>query len=1064
MAMASRKEWTVPVATPGGKKGICYMSVFAPPNAILRVPSCRAALRAAILVLAVSLFPVAAHAQAVFINEIHYDNTGTDAGEAVEIAGPAGTDLSTYSIELYNGTGGVIYDTDVLSGLIPNQQNGFGTVSLSYPVNGIQNGAPDGVALVKSGVVIQFLSYEGSFTATNGTASGMTSTDIGVSELGTEAVGNSLQLQGTGNVYTNFTWAGPIGQTAGARNTGQTFVAAGEAAPSVSSTTPADNAVDVALSSNISINFSEGVNVTGTWFDITCSTSGGHTATVSGGPSSFTLDPDANFAGNETCTVTVFAAQVTDQDASDPPDNMAADYIFDFQTAAGCGSVTHLIHDVQGNGSSSPVAGNTVVIEGVVVGDYQGTGGLGGFFVQEEDADADADPDTSEGLFVFTSTAASLGDQVNVAGTVTEFNGLTELNTVTRVDVCASGQSVTASSVSLPFASTTDAERYEGMAVVFPQTLTVSEVFSLGRFGEVTLSSGGRLMNPTNVVAPGTPAVDMQAANDLNRIVLDDGKNAQNPDPTPFMFDEPNTAVTDPTLRVGDTTTGLSGVMNFAFGTYRVEAVGAPVFTADNARPVAAPAVGGTLKLAAANVLNYFNGNGAGGGFPTSRGADTAAEFTRQRNKIIASLATLNADVVGLMEMENDSTASENAAIEDLVDGLNAALGAGTYAFIDTDVIGPDEIRVALLYKPATVTPVGVTGVLLTGTFNGFSRPPIAQAFEDNANGERFIVVVNHLKSKGCGGATGQDLDQGDGQGCYNATRVQSASELLAWLATDPTTTDDPDVVIIGDLNSYLQEDPITTLEAGGYANLLETWIGTGAYSFLFQAQSGALDNALASPGFANAVTGVAEWHTNADEPPVLDYNTEFKSAAQQLLEVGTRYRAADHDALVIGLHFEPPPSLVNGGMELDDNADLMPDGWTGTGLSLLPGLDGRDCTTALGGSCSFRLRAASRTKRLAQTVPSGGQAGDSFHVTYAAKTQGVVARATSLPRAFLIFQAADGRTTSFAGPLPVGTRDWTSYTLDAIAPFDYVKVRVEFVNTTYLGTTWIDEAVLTRD
>src|SRR5688572_17179433 len=164
-------------------------------------------------------------APAVFINEIHYDNTGTDAGEFVEIAGPAGTDLSSYSIVLYNGAGGATYDTDALSGTIPNQQDGFGTVSLAYAANGIQNGSPDGVALVQGGTtVIQFLSYEGPLTATNGPAVGLTSTDMGVAENGTEPVGQSLRLIGSGTTYSDFTWSAPAAHTAGLVNTGQTFV------------------------------------------------------------------------------------------------------------------------------------------------------------------------------------------------------------------------------------------------------------------------------------------------------------------------------------------------------------------------------------------------------------------------------------------------------------------------------------------------------------------------------------------------------------------------------------------------------------------------------------------------------------------------------------------------------------------------------------------------------------------------------------------------------------------------------------------------------------------------
>lgn len=276
-----------------------------------------------------------AHAQtSVFINEIHYDNTGTDTGEAIEIAGPAGTNLTGWSIVLYNGAGGAVYDTDALSGVIPNQCNGFGTVVLNYPANGIQNGAPDGIALVNpSNVAVQFLSYEGSFVAVGGAANGMTSTDIGVLEVGNEAVGNSLRLSGTGQFYEDFTWNAPATSSFGACNTGQTFVGV-DTAPFVSSNTPADNATNIAVDANLTINFNEAVNVTGNWFAITGSSSTTYTATVGGGPQTFTLDPTPDFQNNETITVTIFAANVTDADANDPPDNMSVNHVFDFTTAA----------------------------------------------------------------------------------------------------------------------------------------------------------------------------------------------------------------------------------------------------------------------------------------------------------------------------------------------------------------------------------------------------------------------------------------------------------------------------------------------------------------------------------------------------------------------------------------------------------------------------------------------------------------------------------------------------------------------------------------------------------
>ncbi|MCB1045204.1 MAG: hypothetical protein KDC35_19845 [Acidobacteria bacterium] len=163
-------------------------------------------------------------AQAVFINEFHYDNTGTDTGEFVEIAGPAGTNLSGWSIVLYNGANGQSYDTIALTGLLPDQSMGGGTLSFLTP--GIQNGSPDGIVLYDGVSVVQFLSYEGSFTATNGVASGMTSTDVGVVESSSTPIGQSLQLIDIvdgAKVYTDFQWTGPVTESPGAVNTNQTL-------------------------------------------------------------------------------------------------------------------------------------------------------------------------------------------------------------------------------------------------------------------------------------------------------------------------------------------------------------------------------------------------------------------------------------------------------------------------------------------------------------------------------------------------------------------------------------------------------------------------------------------------------------------------------------------------------------------------------------------------------------------------------------------------------------------------------------------------------------------------
>jgi hypothetical protein len=182
-------------------------------------------------------------------------------------------------------------------------------------------------------------------------------------------------------------------------------------------------------------------------------------------------------------------------------------------------------------------------------------------------------------------------------------------------------------------------------------------------------------------------------------------------------------------------------------------------------------------------------------------------------------------------------------------------------------------------------------------------RVPVAQTFLDLAKGEVFTVVVNHLKSKGCTDATGADLDQGDGQACFNAARVSAAQALVEWIDANPTGIADDDVLVIGDLNSYAKEDPIDVFAGAGYVDLGRAFGGAGAYSFVFDGQWGYLDYALGSPSIVSQVTGAAEYHINADEPSVLDYNTNFKSANLiTTLFAPDEFRTSDHDPVLVGL------------------------------------------------------------------------------------------------------------------------------------------------------------------
>lgn len=179
-------------------------------------------------------------AAAVFINEFHYDNVNTDSNEAVEVIAPAGTSLSGWSVQLYNGSNGTRYATLPLSGTTSDQCGGHGVVTVSAA--GMQNGAPDGLALVNaSGQVIQFLSYEGSFTASDGAAAGMASSHVGVSETSSTPLGHSLQLAGSGSQASDFSWQNPAASSFGSCNPGQTLDGGSTPPPS---SPPSGNALE----------------------------------------------------------------------------------------------------------------------------------------------------------------------------------------------------------------------------------------------------------------------------------------------------------------------------------------------------------------------------------------------------------------------------------------------------------------------------------------------------------------------------------------------------------------------------------------------------------------------------------------------------------------------------------------------------------------------------------------------------------------------------------------------------------------------------------------------------
>jgi predicted extracellular nuclease len=645
------------------------------------------------------------------------------------------------------------------------------------------------------------------------------------------------------------------------------------------------------------------------------------------------------------------------------------------------------IHEVQGNGASSPLVGQTVIVTGIVVGDFQdglnGTNGdFNGFHVQEEDADADADPLTSEGIFVFDGSSpavnVAIGDLVQVQGVVSEFNTLTEITSFTGVSVLSSGNPLpTAAPLSLPVTAVSDFESYEGMRVTFPQALVISEYFNFDRFGEIVLTSR-RHLTPTAEFEPGSPQYT-QAVQDflLDKITLDDGRSTQNPDPAIH----PNGSVFDLTnlFRGGDTVANVTGIMDFSFGLYRIQPTQGADYAPANPRPAAPEDVGGRLRVASMNMLNFFLTLDYPTGNPLDnkcgplqnvecRGADAdqPTEFTRQRDKLLATLAGVNADVVGLNELENTLGVDPlGDPTNGIVTGLNAIFGPGTYSYIDTGVIGTDAIRVGLIYKTSTVVPVGGFEILDTTDDPRFldtkNRPSLAQTFEEIATGERFTVVVNHFKSKGSDCNDVGDPDLGDGQGNCSQTRKAAAEALVDWLATDPTGSNDPDFFIIGDLNSYDKEESIDALLAGGFSDLTYQFNGEDAYSYVFDGQTGYLDYILSNTTLSGQVTGITDWHVNADEPDLIDYDTSFKLPAQDAIYAPDAYRSSDHDPVIVGLNLLPQCNGQNATVYVDENGIIVGgpqngQAYSGTligtsGDDVIVGTESHDTILALGGN-----------------------------------------------------------------------------------------------------------------
>ena len=614
----------------------------------------------------------------------------------------------------------------------------------------------------------------------------------------------------------------------------------------------------------------------------------------------------------------------------------------------GPGLVDTPIPDIQavGEGDDSAMVGATVTTVGVVTASYPAAeSGLGatldGYTIQTPGSGGawDEGRASSDALFVYAGKKGQVpapGTCVRVTGTVGEFpattatgnpQSLTQLSATgfTQVDGCEAVAPTPVTGVP----ADGQAEPYESMLLAPQGTWTITDNYQTNQYGTLALTPGTEpLRAATDVVAPGQAARDYEAANAARVIALDDGTNTNllkgAATEVPYAY-----LANGAPARVGYHVSFDGPVVleprhgSFVFQPTSMVA-GHPdrsPVTITGQRP-GAPTVGGDTRVATFNVLNYFSDLGvdeAGctgypdrtGAFVTAkkcrvRGAFSREAFANQQAKIVAAINALGADVVALEEIENPlavgSGTDRDASLARLVEALNEAAGAGTWAYVPSPPIIPadeDVIRVAFIYKPARVSPVGPSIIHDDPAFTGLARQPLAQEFArvspERAAAPTFVVIANHFKSKGSvpEGAPAGNTDNGDGQGNANAIRVAQARALASFAARYA----DKPTLLVGDFNSYSQEDPIKALEGAGWARVS----GAGPASYVYSGRSGSLDHVFANAAAEPLLAGVTSWAVNAQESIAFEYSRAGMNAHLSV-EADNPYRSSDHNPEIIGL------------------------------------------------------------------------------------------------------------------------------------------------------------------
>jgi len=553
--------------------------------------------------------------------------------------------------------------------------------------------------------------------------------------------------------------------------------------------------------------------------------------------------------------------------------------------ASSCGQSATVITEVQGNTDTSALMGQTVTIEGVLTQDSRQAGGFSGFYLQQANTPADATQ--SSALFVYTGhKGGRSGQRLRVTGKVKEHYGLTELVAVSDLQVCGTQALPAPVEVSLPW--TRAPESLENMRVRINGPLKITDSHQLTRFGNVSLAAKDPLIS-TEFMAPGTAALRHARLTSMNTLVLDDGHARRNPPSLNWLpaysAAQPGSAASS--LVAGTQVLGLTGVLDYRYGAWRLQPDQIPSLKPPPPpEPAPARPASANLRVMTLNLNNLFNGDGRGQGFPTSRGAKTQAQYQRQLQRLSAGLNQADADLLALSELENDGYGSNSAIAQ-----LAASLGP-QWRFVApvNPAAQKDAIRNGLLYREDRVKALEPAQYLSAG-----GRPALTQRFVLKSGGLPFRLVSVHLKSKSCRNASGEDTQQNDGQGCYNAVRVKQAKTLHQQLDQLEKSDTSAGTLITGDFNSYSKEQPISELAIAGYTSMVAhfhpcTPVRCEHYSYRFKGARGSLDHALASAALKPRVLSSRVWNINADQPRMADYRSH--SSPQP-------WRSSDHNPLI---------------------------------------------------------------------------------------------------------------------------------------------------------------------